>query len=70
MANGKNNDFRMFIRDFEHLPTPTCASTLHNVHIQECPPYTNPKNVIHERIDWIHFTLGNILQHLFFNLWP
>ena len=61
MDNGKNNGCRMFTRDSKHLPTPTCASTLHNVHIQECPTDTNPKNAIHERSNWIHFTLGNIL---------
>ena len=70
MANGKNNSCRMFTQDSKHLPTPTCASTLHNVHIQECPTDTNPKNAIHESSNWINFTLGNILQYLFFNLWP
>lgn len=38
---------------------------VHYVNIQECPPNTNPKNVIHERSDKIYLTLGNILQHLF-----
>ena len=61
VANGENNSCRMFTRDSKHLLTPTCASTFHNIHIQECPTDTNPKNAIHERSNWIHFTLDNIL---------
>ena len=70
MANGKNNSCCMFTRDSQHFPTPTCASTLYNVHIQEGFPDINPKNVIHKRSDWMYLTLGNILQHLIFNFWP
>ena len=70
MIDGKNNGCRMFIRDSQHFPTPTCASTLHNVHIQEGPPDTNPKYSIHERSDRIHLTFGNFLQHFLFSFWP
>lgn len=35
LTDGKNNSRRMFTRDSQHFPTPTCASTLHNVHIQD-----------------------------------
>ena len=70
LTNGKNNGCCMFTRDSQHFPTPTCASMLHNVHIQEGHPDMNPKYSVHERSDWIYLTLGNFLQHFVFNFWP
>ena len=70
LTDGKNNGCRMFTKDSQHFPTPTCASTFHNVHIQEGHPNTNPKYSFHERSDWIHLTLGNCLQHFVFNFLP
>ena len=34
LTDGKNNGCRMFTKDSQHFPTPTYASTLHNVDIQ------------------------------------
>ena len=42
LTNGNNNGHYMLTRDSQHFPTPTCASTLHNVHIQEGHPDRNP----------------------------
>ena len=42
LTDGNNNGRCMLTRDFQHFPTPTCASTLHNVHIQEGYPDRNP----------------------------
>ena len=69
LPNEKYNNYRMFTRDSQHLPTPTCASLAHNA-IKEGHPDTNPKNFVHEWSDQIHLTLGNILHHLLFNFWP
>ena len=70
LTDGKNSGYCMFTRDSQHFPTPTCASALHNVHIQEGPPDINPKYSIHEKSDQILLTLGNFLHHFVFNFWP
>ena len=47
LTNGKNNGCRMFTKDSHHLPTPTCASMLQNVHIQKGHPDIYPKYSVH-----------------------
>ena len=69
LTNGNNDGYGMFTRDSQHFPTPTSACTIHNVYIQQGSSDTYPKYFIHERSDWIHLSLCNILQHLIFNFW-